>query len=88
MIYYDRNTGEYSDFEEHLDEHHHHLNLHSGASDFLFPACYDSNMSYGDSAGDKCDWYEQGTNASTCGNYDTADFKAKEMCCACEGGSD
>ena len=45
-------------------------------------------MIFKDSGNDGCDWYTQGTNNLTCGNYDTVDFKAKEMCCACGGGSD
>jgi len=43
-------------------------------------------MIYADRAGDKCDWYN-GANSSWCGNYDTAYFKANEMCCGCGGGS-
>ena len=52
------------------------------------PDCYDSNMTYADTGDDGCIWYSQGTNYMTCGVYDTEDFKANEMCCACGGGSE
>jgi len=47
-------------------------------------ACQDTNEGLGDSFGDKCDWYT--SNPSGCGLYDTPDFVAAAMCCACEGG--
>ena len=37
-----------------------------------------------DSSGDGCDWYN--ANPDGCGLYDTAEFKAKDACCACFGG--
>ena len=49
--------------------------------------CFDSNMTFADTGNDGCDWYDRGTNYMTCGTYDTLDFKANEMCCACGGGS-
>ena len=50
------------------------------------PTCWEGNATFLDSGNDGCDWYGIGTNSSSCGRYDTADFKAKEMCCACGGG--
>lgn len=35
-----------------------------------------------DSYGDGCDWYD--AHPSGCGYYDTADFNAHAMCCACQ----
>ena len=55
----------------------HAMNLHQ--------VCWDTNNGAGDVTGDKCDWYER--NPGWCGNYDTEDFKANEMCCTCQGGS-
>ena len=46
--------------------------------------CKDTNNGFGDTAGDKCDWYD--ANPSGCGLYDTEDFQAASMCCACQGG--
>ena len=46
--------------------------------------CTDTNEGLGDSFGDKCDWYTD--NPSGCGNYDTEEFQAAAMCCACQGG--
>ena len=45
-----------------------------------------TNVTYGftDATNDGCDWYD--ANPSSCGNWDTADFLANEMCCACDGG--
>ena len=37
-----------------------------------------------DSAGDSCAWYD--ANPTGCGNYDTSEFIAAEMCCGCGGG--
>ena len=41
----------------------------------------DSRAVYG------CEWYEMADNYKSCGKYDTADFRAHLMCCACGGGS-
>ena len=42
--------------------------------------------SVGDSYGDTCSsWYD--AYPSSCGGYDTEDFVAAELCCACGGGS-
>ena len=49
--------------------------------------CYNENMTFTDSGGDDCEWYGIADNYRTCGNYDTADFKALSMCCACGAGS-
>ena len=49
------------------------------------PECADTNNGFGDVGGDQCDWYER--NPGSCGAYDTADFKANQMCCTCGGGS-
>ena len=50
--------------------------------------CWEGNMSFLDSGNDGCEWYALGTNYQRCGNYDTEDFKARQMCCACGGGDD
>jgi len=47
--------------------------------------CVDTNFSAGDSWGDGCAWYVG--SEDYCGHYDTADFIASEMCCACSGGT-
>ena len=44
----------------------------------------DGNMIF-DDEGDSCDWYD--SNPQGCGEYDTAEFNAGQMCCACNGGS-
>ena len=46
--------------------------------------CSDTNNGLGDVTGDKCDWY--GENPSSCGMWDTEEFIASQMCCACQGG--
>ena len=49
------------------------------------PTVCDNNPNgFTDSVGDGCDWYDN--NSGSCGYYDTADFKANEMCCSCGGG--
>ena len=48
-------------------------------------ACADTSYGAGDVGGDGCDWYA--ANPSACGSYDTPDFSAGDMCCACGGGS-
>jgi len=42
-----------------------------------------------DSHGDDCSWYSDAgqLNPPRCGNFDTRDFRAHDMCCACGGGS-
>ena len=48
-------------------------------------SCTDNDTSwYGDSTGDSCGWYD--SFPSTCGDYDTDEFFANEMCCSCGGG--
>merc|ERR1712032_1608871 len=42
--------------------------------------CYDDEL-HVDSFGDSCQWYYE--NPEGCGAYDTADFEAAELCCAC-----
>ena len=46
--------------------------------------CKDTNKGLGDLTGDKCDWYDR--NPEGCGFYDTEEFQANSMCCACQGG--
>ena len=46
--------------------------------------CVDTAGDLEDAYGDGCDWYISG---SGCGNYDTDEFKAEEMCCGCGGGA-
>ena len=48
-------------------------------------ACYNTNNGATDSGSDGCIWYE--TNGGSCGAYDTATFKAGDMCCGCNGGT-
>jgi len=50
------------------------------------PECADTSNGLGDRAGDGCEWYAA-DNQAWCGQYDTLDFVANEMCCACGGGS-
>ena len=57
--------------------------------DGLYEVCADTNMRsdgsiIGDRVGHSCDKYTH--NPSFCGNFDTAEFIAEELCCACEGG--
>ena len=59
-------------------------NLHAPGEEH-YDECFDSNLIYGDRAGDKCDWYA--TRTDLCGTYDTEEFKANEMCCVCGGGN-
>lgn len=47
--------------------------------------CHDTSENAVDSASDGCTWYVN--NPSSCGNHDDNDFNAKDMCCACGGGS-
>lgn len=49
------------------------------------PTCIDMDFDAVDSHGDDCEWYV-GLSLSTCGVYDTEDFVARRMCCACQGG--
>ena len=55
---------------------------------YALNTCWEENMTFVDSGNDGCEWYGLGTNYLTCGNYDTDDFNARRMCCACGGGSD
>lgn len=48
--------------------------------------CYDEAYGFVDWGGDDCSWYED--NALDCGIWDTEDFDAEDMCCACGGGTD
>ena len=57
-------------------------------SRYALNTCWEENMTFVDSGNDGCEWYGLGTNYLTCGNYDTDDFNARRMCCACGGGSD
>ena len=45
-----------------------------------------TNTAFGatDSTRDGCEWYEQFPTA--CGDWDDDDFRANDMCCACDGG--
>jgi hypothetical protein len=47
--------------------------------------CDNKNFGATDTTGDDCSWYDN--YPGTCGSYDTADFHANEMCCACSGGA-
>ena len=51
------------------------------------PECYNADTLFRDTGGDSCEWYAESDNWLTCGDYDTDDFKAHDMCCACGGGS-
>ena len=48
--------------------------------------CYDWDvLDYEvDSWGDGCEWYYD--SEGSCGSFDTDDFSAAELCCACGGG--
>jgi hypothetical protein len=46
--------------------------------------CIDTNAEGRDSGNDSCSWYE--SYPGSCGSYDDSDFRANEMCCACNGG--
>jgi len=47
--------------------------------------CANSNNGATDQYGDDCSWYD--ANPTGCGTeWDTADFRANEMCCVCGGG--
>ena len=55
------------------------------------PVCQDSNTDTAmreitDSYGDGCAWYESKISNTFCGEFDTDQFFAEEMCCACGGG--
>ena len=56
-----------------------------GGSTAAEPVCADTNNGLGDAGGDGCDWYVD--RLGSCGAFDTADFIAAEMCCACGGGA-
>ena len=43
----------------------------------------DSEIEATDETGDGCDYYVG--KESECGKYDTEEFKANTMCCACKG---
>ena len=45
--------------------------------------CVD-NTDKEDAGGDKCEWYS--TNWNSCGDWDTDEFTASTMCCACYSG--
>jgi len=47
--------------------------------------CTDTSFGATDSGGDVCSWYA--TWPDYCDYYNTDDFNASEMCCACSGGS-
>ena len=47
--------------------------------------CTDTNNGALNSRSDNCSWYVG--DESSCGDYDDDDFVAKEICCACNGGS-
>ena len=85
-------TSSWDDYDHDHHGHHHQVNLFSCPPEvcpMLYPdvECFDSNAIYRDTGDDSCEWYGQGTNRLSCGAYDTVDFKAGEMCCACGGGS-
>ena len=55
----------------------------------VYETCADTNLdsagnALGDRDGDACTEYMN--NPQWCGNYDTAEFNSREMCCACGGG--
>jgi len=45
-------------------------------------SCNDGDSNAKDTWGDGCDWYRKMPGA--CGNFDDADFIAKDMCCVCK----
>ena len=51
----------------------------------ILKSCRDTDNGATDRDGDACVVYNR--NPAWCGGYDDGDFKAKEMCCVCDGGS-
>jgi len=49
--------------------------------------CKDSEGGAFDEHHQNCDWYTTSNEHEECGSYDSAKFKANEMCCRCGGGS-
>ena len=48
-------------------------------------SCSHTDNGIVDSSGDTCKWYDDYKEA--CGFYDTKEFRAAELCCACGGGA-
>ena len=46
------------------------------------------NQAFGakDNGNDGCSWYGRRNRSDKCGDFDDADFSAREMCCVCGGG--
>ena len=47
--------------------------------------CEDTSNGARDSGGDPCSWYDG--RLDSCGRYDDSNFRANDMCCECDGGS-
>jgi hypothetical protein len=47
-------------------------------------SCVDTTNGTTDVSSDGCDYYKR--NPNHCGTFDTNDFNATSMCCACNGG--
>ena len=45
----------------------------------------ENDLTVTDAYGDSCEWYTE--NADSCGAYDSDDFSAAFLCCACGGGN-
>ena len=55
-----------------------------GTTETTIEECNDSNYGYLDTGKSDCEWYwgQEGM----CGDFDTRNFNATQMCCACDGG--
>ena len=64
----------------------------TGEPEPVEPECENTDNGASDSYGDTCaSWYDANESVGSygcSGAYDTADFIAAEMCCACGGGTD
>ena len=56
----------------------------SGGGDSTSGATCQNDLSETDAYGDDCTWYD--SNAGSCGSYDSDNFEASDLCCACGGG--
>lgn len=71
---------EYTDAFNHTSIEH-HCHMHPPA---IYSTCSHTSNNFTDSGGDGCEWYDD--NTGFCGQYDTENFTASTMCCACNGG--
>ena len=55
-----------------------------GTTETTIEVCHETNNGYVDTGKSDCEWYYG--NEQMCGDFDTRNFNATKMCCACEGG--